>query len=232
MKDELTIVIPCKNEERYINNCLQSIHNQTDIKDVNIFIADANSTDCTVDIIYAWKSKLNITLIEGGLPAIGRNRGAYLSNTEYVLFIDADTEFYDKNIIKDCLVKMKTEKLHLLSPKLNSNIFKVKFLYSITNFIIWLSKFDSPFSVGMFMMMNTEIFKSLNGFPEDVMHCEDYLLSKKVKKDKFGIINKSIYTDDRRFRKMGYFKMIPYIFKNIVNRNNYDFFKKDINYWA
>jgi hypothetical protein len=69
------------------------------------------------------------------------------------------------------------------------------------------------------------------GFPEDVLHCEDYLLSRKIDKNKFGIIKSYVYSDNRRFKKMGYLNMIVYIIKNIKNRNNLDYFKKDINYW-
>jgi hypothetical protein len=81
------------------------------------------------------------------------------------------------------------------------------------------------------MMMKKSKFDELGGFPEDVMHCEDYLLSKRVSTNKFDIIGCDVYSDNRRFKKIGYWGMVKYICKNIVNRNNYDYFKKDINYW-
>ena len=67
MKDKLTIIIPCKNEENYIGKCLQLISNQisVDIDDVEIIIADAGSTDGTLDIIKSFKNILNITVIKG-----------------------------------------------------------------------------------------------------------------------------------------------------------------------
>lgn len=231
MRNDLTIIIPCKNEEKYIGNCLESIYLQNGIGDVNIIISDAGSSDNTINIIINWSSKLKISIIKGGLPAIGRNSGALVSNTKYLLFIDSDVEFYDRNLISNSIELMKNKNLDLLSPKLSSKNLIVRFLYKITNIIIHLSKYDSPFAVGMFMMMRKDCFDRLGGFPEDVMHCEDYLLSKKVNKDRFGIIKSKVYSDNRRFKKMGYINMIFYIFKNIINRNNYDYFKKDINYW-
>jgi len=63
------------------------------------------------------------------------------------------------------------------------------------------------------------------------MHCEDYFLSKLVDKKKFSIVRSYVYTDDRRFKKMGKFKMIMYFIKNIIHRNNKEFFKQDIGYW-
>lgn len=233
MKDKLTIIIPCKNEENYIGKCLQLISNQisVDIDDVEIIIADAGSTDGTLDIIKSFKNILNITVIKGGLPAIGRNLGAKQAMTEYLLFIDADAEIYDNEMILKSYQKMEKNKLDLLASMLNSHHVIVKFLYKINNIIIRLSKLDKPFAVGIYMMMRKDVFTRLGGFPEDVMHCEDYLLSKRVERKKFGIINKDVYSDNRRFKKMGYLNMVGYIFKNIVNRNNYDYFKKDINYW-
>jgi glycosyltransferase involved in cell wall biosynthesis len=41
LKDKLTIVIPCKNEEKYIQHLLKSLHSQSEIDDVKIIIADA-----------------------------------------------------------------------------------------------------------------------------------------------------------------------------------------------
>lgn len=231
MKNKLTIIIPCKNEEKYIGDILNDLSNQTHIEGVRIIIADAKSTDNTISIINSYKDKLNIKLINGGLPAIGRNRGAKISITEYLLFIDSDARIYDKDMIWKSYNKMVKNDLDLLASKLNSHYFIVKVLYKINNLLIWLSKFDKPFAVGMYMMMKKSKFDELGGFPEDVMHCEDYLISRRVSTKKFGIIRCDVYSDNRRFKKMGYWGMVKYIWKNTLNRNNYDYFKKDINYW-
>jgi len=231
MKDKLSIIIPCKNEEKYIGNILNDLLKQDKIDDVKIIIADAHSTDNTLNIIKSYTTLLNIEIIDGGLPAIGRNRGANIATTEYILFIDSDVRIYNKNMIMKTLSKINRENLDIISSKLNSKLLITKVLYKITNILIWLSKFDKPFVVGMYMMFRKSKFDELGGFPEDVYHCEDYLLSKKVECDKFGIINYDVYTDDRRFKKMGIWKMIKYIWNNILNRNNYEYFKKDINYW-
>jgi len=231
MNNLLTIVIPCKNEEKYIGNLLKSLSYQKNIEGVKIIIADAGSTDLTVEIIGSYSDRLDITIIAGGLPAIGRNNGAKISNTKYILFIDADAEIFSKDMIYKSIVKMESKNLDLLASKLNSDNFIVKLLYKVNNILILLSKFDNPFCVGIYMMVRSDAFNSLGGFPEDVAHCEDYLLSKRFNKKKFGIINQSVYSDNRRFKKMGYWKMVKYIYRNTLNRNNYDYFKKNINYW-
>lgn len=228
---DLTIVIPCKNEERYIGKLLESISRQFGIRGVDIIIADAKSTDSTISVINSF-DKLNIKIVEGGSPAVGRNIGSSLVSTSYVLFIDADVEIYKSDLIKSAYDMMCHGRLDLVTSKLNSKILPVKILYTLTNWIINLSKFDRPFSTGSFMMMSMSSFRYNGGFQEDLLHCEDYFLSKKIEPHKFGVVDGFIWTDNRRFKKMGYWGMVKYMIKNIYKRNNESYFKKDIGYWS
>ena len=100
MKNIITIVIPCKNEEAYIYETLRFISFQYEIQGVKIIIADANSTDNTIQEINRAKQdfKLNIEIIEGGPVAKARNNGAKLVKTPYIAFIDADTILLNSNI--------------------------------------------------------------------------------------------------------------------------------------
>ena len=94
-----------------------------------------------------------------------------------------------------------------------------------------MSKLDKPFVVGTYFMINRDKFFELGGFDEELMHCEDYFLSKEIKAKNFSLVNKYVYTDDRRFKKMGYLNMITYFVKNMFKKNDKDYFKKDIGYW-
>jgi glycosyltransferase involved in cell wall biosynthesis len=232
MQNELTIVIPCKNEENYIGSLLSDLKRQENTEGVRILIADAGSNDGTLEVINNFKGDLNIEVIQGGLPAVARNNGLKASQTEWTLFIDADAELSDNDLIKSAIDYIKSNKYELVTCKINSEIFKVKILYKISNFFSKLSKLDKPFAVGMFMLVNTQVAKNLGGFPEWAMHCEDYLFSRKFDTDKFAVLEKYVYSDDRRFTKISYWKMIKYFYKNIRMRNNIGFFKKDINYWV
>ena len=99
----VTIVIPCKNEELYIGKTLQSISDQIKVNKLRVIIADANSTDNTRQVIARCQkqlSNLRIEIIDGGPVAVGRNKGAELVTTPYVLFIDADTELVEPDILR------------------------------------------------------------------------------------------------------------------------------------
>lgn len=229
---KLSIIIPCKNEERYLGKLFTSLQKQRLPRNVEIIVADAGSTDKTLLIINAYSHVLPIRTVVGGLPSVGRNNGADAATGDVFLFLDADANFDDPYLINESLNKI-AEGNELVGALLNikHNPF-IRFLLFLTNIIVRFSKLDKPFVVGTYFMITREAFQRLGGFDESLMHCEDYFLSKEISNKKFAIINKYIYTDDRRFKKMGKWGMTKYFFFNIIKRNNKKAFKRDIGYWS
>jgi GT2 family glycosyltransferase len=224
----ISVVIPTKNEEKNIYRLLISLNNQVNFID-KIIIADANSTDNTIKVVNSFP--YNTKLINGGLPAKGRNDGAKYVKSDYILFIDADIVL-SENIIENSIKKISETDADLITCKFrcNSN-FSSKIIYLLSNIFISLSKLDKPFAIGGYFLIKKSVFDDLGGFDETLMHCEDYFLSKKVKRKKFHIIKDKVYTDDRRVEKMGRLGIIKYFIKNIIKRNNINYFKKDVGYW-
>lgn len=221
LKNKLTIVIPCKNEQDYILNLLRALRSQHYIDGVRIIIADC-STDNTRDIIERNKGTLNIEVIQGGPVSVARNLGARLVTTPYILFIDSDVIFFNDTVIIDTVEQLERERLDLIGLNIkcydNDNIAKFSFtLFNLVNKI--LSKFI-PFAVGAYMLTRTDKFRELGGFSEKYATSEDFHLSKKYDVNKFKIANDFFGQDSRRFKKMGYFGMTWYLIKNFINRNN------------
>ena len=81
----LSIIIPTLNEEKYLPLLLKSIKEQN-VKDYEIIISDAQSTDKTLDIA----KKNNCKIVLGGLPGKARNEGAKVAKGNLLLFLDAD----------------------------------------------------------------------------------------------------------------------------------------------
>ena len=108
MNKLLTIVIPTYNEGKYIARTLYAIAAQSGIHKIKIIIADAKSTDNTRTMaeVNGFELGLNLKVIDGGLPAVGRNAGAKLATTPYVLFLDADITFTHRYAIKEALDDM------------------------------------------------------------------------------------------------------------------------------
>ena len=81
------------------------------------------------------------------------------------------------------------------------------------------------------MLFKKEAFERLGGFHEGALYAEDYLLSKKVSNLRFGIVRGRIHTTNRRFRSMGYSRIIGMFVKTMFNTWNEDYFLRDQGYW-
>jgi glycosyltransferase involved in cell wall biosynthesis len=235
MEKELTIVIPCKNEEENIGRLLEELSLQR-VGSTEIILADANSTDGTVQEAKntALELGLKLRVAPGGLPGKGRNQGAFFAKTEYILFIDADVTFTNKFDLGGCLEKIKNGRYDLLSTTpiyrgdKNLRASLMFFLNKIGTIV--LSKSD-PFAIGAFTLVRTERFREIGGYNEDLKHTEDWVFSKNISPSKFILIPDLITQDDRRFRKFGYWNMLILVFKNWKNRKNLSHFEKEVGYW-
>jgi glycosyltransferase involved in cell wall biosynthesis len=220
LSDNITIVVPCKNEENYIAHLLMHLRQQS-IGNTRIIIADC-STDNTREIIQIMKGELNVEIIDGGPVSIAKNNGAQLVTTPYILFIDADVRFFEDTVIQDTVDTIEHNNLDLvgLNIKCYDNDTRAKIGFTIFNSINHVLKYFSPFAVGAFMLTRRDRFEEFGGFPEKTVTSEDYFLSRMYSPQKFKIVNHYFGQDSRRFKKMGYFGMGKYLIKNFVNRNN------------
>src|ERR1700685_1610291 len=111
---ERTIVIPAKNEAKLIPLLLTSLTNQdySKMPSTRVLVADANSTDGTPEIVMSFRDRLNVSVIRGGMPSGGRNQGAALADTPYVLFLDADIELADRSLVRRCVERAESKQLH------------------------------------------------------------------------------------------------------------------------
>lgn len=231
----LTIVIPAKNEAKLIGNLLTSliVQDYKEIPNTRVYLADANSTDGTPDIARSYSEWLDIEVIRGGLPAVGRNNGARLATTPYVLFIDADIEISDCTLIRRSVELMKRRQLHCLTTNIacpDGGSWD-RWLYAGNNLMQRLSSLYKPFSTGMYMMFDLAEFKKLGGFHEQALYAEDYLLSQKVTRRRFDIVPGHIVTTNRRFKKMGHFSLVRLFLNTALHTHNESFFLRDHKYW-
>ena len=220
LSEQITIVVPCKNEENYIAHLLTHLRNQM-IGSTRIIIADC-STDNTRRVIQATKGDLNVEIIDGGPVSFAKNNGARLVTTPYILFIDADVRFFKDSVIRDSVSEIESKNLDLigLNIKCYDHDKRAVIGFAVFNGINRILKYFSPFAVGAFMLTRRDKFEEFGGFPEKMSTSEDYFLSRKYSPKKFSIVKHYFGQDSRRFKKMGYFGMASYLVKNFVNRNN------------
>jgi len=88
-----------------------------------------------------------------------------------------------------------------------------------------------PFSTGMFMLFDRQKFEQLGGFHEGALYAEDYLLSKKVMNWRFRVVRGCIHTTNRRFRSMGYLKIVGLFLNTMFHSWSDSYFLRDQGYW-
>lgn len=233
--NQLTIVIPAKNESRLLPNLLESLCRQDYplLRSTKVYVADAGSTDRTPEIAKSYSDWLDIEVIPGGLPSVGRNAGARRAQSRYVLFLDADMELKDPTLLRRAMTLAERRGLHCVTTNIwcNNGTVRDQLLYTGNNIIQYLSVLACPFSTGMFMLFEKAAFERLGGFHENALYAEDYLLSKKVSLWRFGIVRGRAHTTNRRFRNMGYFRVMGLFAKTMFNTWNESYFLRDRGYW-
>ena len=231
LSKQLTIVIPTRNEEKYIGYLLRDLLHQYDIKGTKIVIADS-SDDGTLDVVVDFQRKfgnmLNIIVTEGGTVSKARNNGSIYCTTDYILFLDADIRLRNAFHICDCLIQLKAKNYNKGKALLTSPIYcykndwKCRLGYRIYNFIHRILTIKYPFAIGGFFMLDYKSFKKFGRFNEFVDNSEDFLFSQNFSPDEFVISKTKIGLDDRRFKKIGYFYTVKHLLVNF-----YKFIKKD-----
>lgn len=229
LKNNLTIVIPCKNEGAGLVSTLVKVlaHH-----DCNVIIADS-SDDNTLDYLNNINFLTNDTIkvVKGGLPSIARNNGFEHVKTPYVLFLDADMDISKiplENIVKTVINK----NIKLATCRITTHSLKYALIYKLFDLVQWIISFKTPFAVGGFMLFNSEYFKELGKFNEEDKFAEDFHLSMKANPKHFKIFNHYIYTSDRRFKRKGFWYMAKLMIRCWFNKNDDNFYKQDYEYWS
>lgn len=186
MQNQLSIVIPTKNEEENLPKLLESIKKQT-LQPKEIIVADAGSTDKTCEIAKSYGA----IVVDGGMPAAGRNRGAEHATGDLVLFLDADVELLDPAFLEKSLGEFQDCRLGLATcdvfPLTDTHVDKL--MHGAYNKYVraWGSRL--PHAPGFCMLVKRDGHIKIGGFDESVVFCEDHDYARRFKKvGKFGIL--------------------------------------------
>ena len=150
-----------------------------------------------------------------------------------MLFLDADMELKDPTLLRRAMDLIRQRSLHCVTTNIwcSNGSVRDHVLYLANNLAQYGSLLVRPFSTGMFMLFDREIFNRLGGFHEGALYAEDYLLSKKVSSWKFGIVSGCVHTTNRRFQNMGHLKIVGLFLKTMFNTWNDSYFLHDQGYW-
>ena len=228
----LTIVIPCKNEGKIIEQTLSLLNFQKGIQDVRVIVCDSSDDVYTSHSLENRRTDyFNLRIISGGLPSVARNKGAEHVETPYVLFLDADIFLLDNNILNDCVWDFLVHDSDLITCKVRSTTGEYNAIFRMFDTIQKIFKPITPFCLGGFMMVKMSVYNSIGGFDENARVAEDYLFSKQVRPSKFFIMNTTVFTTPRRFESKGVWYMLKLMVSSFFNRNNKLHFENDKGYW-
>lgn len=108
----VSIVIPCRNEEKYIGLCLDSILKQDYPKElISVYVCDGKSTDNTIGIIksYALKEKIIHHIVnEKQTTPYALNLGIKSSVSEVVIILGAHSELY-RDYVTNCMKTLEID---------------------------------------------------------------------------------------------------------------------------
>lgn len=105
---KISVIIPIYNTEKYLDECIESVVNQS-VEDLEIILVDDGSTDASPDICDKWvKQDKRIKAIHKDNEGLGytRNRGLEVAQGEYISFLDSD-DTLDLNTYEICIEKME-----------------------------------------------------------------------------------------------------------------------------
>lgn len=200
----LTVVIPTKNEEVYLPKLLASLATQT-LQPKAIIVADAHSTDRTREIARAAGAQV----IDGGLPGVGRNRGAEQATTPYVLFLDADVELTDPTSLARMMDGMRKRGLDIATCEVSPlEAGKVdQLLHGAYNRYAKVVQHIFPHAPGFCILVRRSVHKKIKGFDETVIFCEDHeYVQRAARVGRFGVLDVKVPVSIRRLERDGRFQ--------------------------
>ncbi len=114
MDKTVSIIIPCRNEEAYIEQCIDSFLSQTYPNElVQIIIADGMSNDGTRDIIKAYQEKYNNIFLLDNLELTaptGMNKGIEFSDSDIIIIFGAHA-YAEKNFVLENVLALENEEI-------------------------------------------------------------------------------------------------------------------------
>ena len=118
---KVSVIVPIYNVEEYLEECLDSIVNQT-FEDMEIICINDGSTDSSLDIINKYAdndSRIKIINQQNKGVSEARNAGLDLASGEYVYCIDSD-DYLKPNAIKELYELAINENLDMIIFKINN----------------------------------------------------------------------------------------------------------------
>lgn len=183
---KISIVIPCRNEEKYISACIESIFQSGYPNEfLEVFVCDGLSTDNTREIINRQTQKYyQLHLIENvrKITPVALNLGIKKSSGDFVMILGAHTQL-SPNYLSDCVKIFDVDPQIACVGGVIENHFENKVSEIISNAMsvgfgvgtayFRTGKKDGYVDTVAFGMFRREIFSEIGYFDEDLVRNQD-----------------------------------------------------------
>ncbi|MGC9310156.1 MAG: glycosyltransferase [Candidatus Aenigmatarchaeota archaeon] len=207
---EISVIVPALNEEKYIEDCLKSILNQTfPRKRYEIIVSDGASTDNTGKIAKRYADRVVVSKKRG--IWWGRNYGAKFAKGKYLVFIDADTVL-DKDYLETVYPYLEKGYVGVSTGfRLSGKGLKLRAYENVGGWWWWIaSKINWISTIGFNVCIPKTIFNEIGGFKN--VPAEDVIMDmelKKIGKNHF-VKKRKVCVSSRRLKDYGLFGYCRY----------------------
>jgi glycosyltransferase involved in cell wall biosynthesis len=176
-KPLVSVIVPTFNSERFVEECLRSVREQT-YPCIEVIVVDNYSRDRTREIAENYGARV---VLCRGIRSRARNVGAGLAKGEFILSVDSDMEL-TPNVVGECVVKVESGFDAVIIPEFSvgegfwAECRALEKLCYIGDDLIEAARF-----------FREEVFEAVGGYDVRLVFGEDWDLNQKMRKAGFKI---------------------------------------------
>ncbi len=229
---KITIIIPCRNEEKFVKNCINSVLKFDDLEncDYEIFLLDGMSEDKTRSIIEQYvviNNRIKLIDNQGIIQSTALNIGIKQAKGYWIMRLDAHAE-YPKNYLKKLIETSLKTNADNVGGVVNTlpfnNSYQAQLVQALTTHKFGVG--NSGFRIGMkegeadtvpYGFFKKEIFEKVGYFDERLVRAQDYEFNCRIKKyggkiwlDPEIVINYYNQPNILKFLSKQFYKEAPY----------------------
>lgn len=186
----ITVIIPFKNEEHKIRGLLEDIHRQNDQPKKFIFVDD-HSTDESYAIVKKWceqHKNANVYQLENGIygKKNALRRGIYITTTDYFLSLDADVRLsrrYFENLQRIAVSSLVVLPVLMIASNWKSRMFSLEYhFFNAFNYLV--SPWFTLSASGANLLVNKTDFLNVDSIEkhQKIASGDDYFLLRDFQK--------------------------------------------------
>lgn len=208
-KPQISVVIPCLNEEHYIDKLLLDLVKQN-YKDFEVVVTDSGSNDNTLKEAEKFSKRLVIktTVASKKGVSIARNNGAAIADGKYLFFMDADSKI-PPDLLSKFVSQAKADRL--LTARFRADderIINRILVWCWSSYLYGLVKMNIPAVTGTCIFILKSTHEALEGFDTGLDVGEDMDYAKRARAVNVRchyVIDTILKTSTRRFDSDGRF---------------------------